>query len=188
MSQSELLKRVVRKLEGVGIEYMVTGALASSLYGAPRSTHDVDLVIAVKEDSVAKLVEAFSPPDFHVSKSSVQEAVAEEGLFTVFDRREALKIDFWILTGSPFDQSRFARRCIKRGAGTRMTVSSPEDTILVKLWWTKQCGRSEKQFTDALRVYEVQRERLDRKYLERWAKKLRVESLWARLKKEAEIA
>lgn len=38
MSQQELLKTVVRTLEQLGIGYMVTGSIASSLQGEPRST------------------------------------------------------------------------------------------------------------------------------------------------------
>jgi hypothetical protein len=72
--------------------------------------------------------------------------------------------------------------------GLKMQVSSPEDTILVKLRWANLSGGSEKQFTDALRVYEVQYEKLDIDYLERWAKKLDIELLWNRLKDEAGVA
>jgi len=50
----------------------------------------------------------------------------------------------------------------------------------------KTPGGSEKQFTDALRVYEVQCGKLDIDYLEQWAKKLNVGSLWKRLVDEAE--
>jgi len=70
--------------------------------------------------------------------------------------------------------------------GLKMQVSSPEDTILAKLRWAKLSGGSEKQFTDALRVYEVQHGKLDIDYLEHWVKKLDVESLWKRLTDKAE--
>ena len=185
MSQSELLKRVTKKLDSLGMEYMVTGAIASSVYGEPRTTHDIDLVIAIKKDAIPRLLEAFSPPDYYLSESSVREAVAAEDMFTLFDRREAAKVDFWVLTNSPFDRSRFARRCIQKAAKIRMTVSSPEDTILMKVWWAKQCGRSEKQFMDALRVYEVQHGKLDMRYLEEWAKRLRIRGPLNRLKDRA---
>ena len=69
----------------------------------------------------------------------------------------------------------------------RITVSSPEDTILVKLRWAKLSGGSEKQFTDALRVYEVQFERLDMDYLRCWAKKIGVAPMLKRLTDEAEV-
>lgn len=94
----------------------------------------------------------------------------------------------YILTDEPFDRSRFARRYLEEFMGLKIQVSSPEDTILAKLRWANLSGGSEKQFTDALRVYEVQYEKLDIHYLERWAKKLDIELLWNRLKDEAEIA
>jgi hypothetical protein len=40
---------------------------------------------------------------------------------------------------------------------------------------------------DALRVYEVQFEKLDSDYLEYWVKELKVESVWKRLRSEAEV-
>jgi hypothetical protein len=71
--------------------------------------------------------------------------------------------------------------------GLEMQVSSPEDTILAKLRWAKLSGGSEKQFTDALRVYEVQYGKLDRDYLKHWANNLDVESLWKRLMDKADV-
>lgn len=70
--------------------------------------------------------------------------------------------------------------------GLKILISSPEDTILAKLKWAKLSGGSEKQYIDALRVYEVQYGKLDIDYLERWVKKLNLESLWKRLVDEAE--
>ena len=61
-----------------------------------------------------------------------------------------------------------------------------KDTILAKLRWAKLSGGSEKQFTDALRVYEVQYGKLDIDYLNHWVKKLGIELLWKRLENEAE--
>ncbi len=48
MSQQQLLRKVVQVLDGARIEYMVTGSIASSLQGEPRSTHDTDIVVAVE--------------------------------------------------------------------------------------------------------------------------------------------
>ncbi|MGH7333177.1 MAG: hypothetical protein ACREKS_10630 [Candidatus Rokuibacteriota bacterium] len=45
-------------------------------------------------------------------------------------------------------------------------------------------GGSEKQFTDALRVWEVQRGRLDEEYLDQWV--LGVAEVLARLRGEAQ--
>ena len=51
MSQQELLRLVVRSLDDLDVEYMLTGSIVSSLQGEPRSTHDIDLVVAIEPAS-----------------------------------------------------------------------------------------------------------------------------------------
>lgn len=188
MSQQELLKKVIQTLEQAGIEYMITGSVASSLQGEPRSTHDIDVVVAIQSSKVDKLIEAFPLSDFYLDKNSILDAINRQSMFNLIDLKEGNKVDFWILTNEPFDRSRFSRRYMEEFMGLKMQVSSPEDTILAKLRWAKISGGSEKQFIDALRVYEVQYRKLDIDYLEHWVKKLGIESLWERLTAEAEIA
>ena len=180
MSQQELLKKTIQALNQAKIQYMITGSLVSSLQGEPRSTHDIDMVIAIQRSRVYELVKAFPPPDFYLDKDSILNAIIKQSMFNLIDLKGGDKVDFWILTNEPFDQSRFSRKVSEEFMGLKMQVSSPEDTILAKLRWAKLSGGSEKQFTDALRVYEVQYGKLDIDYLERWAKKLDVESLWER--------
>ena len=45
MSQQELLTAVAAALDRIGIQYMVTGSIASSLYGEPRLSHDIDVLV-----------------------------------------------------------------------------------------------------------------------------------------------
>ena len=186
MSQQELLTRVIQVLEENRIQYMITGSVVSSLQGEPRSTHDIDMLIAIQKSVAKRLVEAFPPPDFYLDEDNILDAINRQSMFNLIDVREGDKVDFWILTDEPFDQSRFSRRYSEKFMGVKMQVSTPEDTILVKLRWAKLSGGSEKQFVDALRVYEVQYGKLDIDYLEHWVKKLDVEALWRRLMDEAE--
>ena len=187
MSQQELLKKVIQTLEKIGIEYMITGSIASSLQGEPRSTHDIDVIVAIQKSSVNKLLGYFQPPDFYLNRESIFNAIDEQGMFNLIDIREGDKVDFWMLTNESFDWSRFSRKYAEKFTGINIQVSSPEDTILAKLRWAKLSGGSEKQFTDALRVYEIQFENLDKDYLEFWGKELGIVSLLERLKNEAEI-
>jgi hypothetical protein len=186
MSQQELLRKVIEALDRNGIDYMITGSVASSLQGEPRSTHDIDMVVAIQKQAAAGLVEAFSSPDFYLDEQNIFNAITEQGMFNLIDLRNGDKVDFWILTDEPFDRSRFSRKHSEEFMGLKMNVSSPEDTILAKLKWAKLSGGSEKQFTDALRVYEVQSGKLDLSYLEQWSVILEVGSLWKRLLNKAE--
>jgi hypothetical protein len=186
MSQEDLLRHLVESMEGAGIGYMITGSVASSLQGEPRASHDLDVVVAVREEDVASLLRAFPHPPFYVDEAAIREAIRTGGMFNVIDPTEGDKIDFWMLTDEEFDASRFARRVRQSFLGLELSVSSPEDTILAKLRWSKLAGGARKTFEDALRVYEVQYERLDRSYLAEWAARLGVVDEWQRLEEEAQ--
>jgi hypothetical protein len=187
VSQPELLKRIADSLGAAGIEYMVTGSIASSLQGEPRATHDVDLVVDIDASAVDLLRTAFPAPRFYLDEVAVQEAIRSAGMFNVIDTEEGDKVDFWLLTQDPFDRSRFSRRQEEDVLGLSLVVSSPEDTILAKLHWARLSGGSERHVVDALRVFEVQGGALDRAYLDTWAERLGVEPDWRRIQTEAEI-
>ncbi|MCI0464928.1 MAG: hypothetical protein L0Z62_49030 [Gemmataceae bacterium] len=74
MSQQELLTRVVQVLDAAGIDYMVTGSLASSLQGEPRSTHDIDLVVALTPEGAEALLKAFPPPAYYLAEAAIRDA------------------------------------------------------------------------------------------------------------------
>jgi hypothetical protein len=107
-------------------------------------------------------------------------------MFNLIDSHTGDKVDFWLLTDQPFDRMRFSRRRVEEVMGLQIAVSAPEDTILAKLRWAKLSGGSKKQFTDALRVYEVQSGNLDIAYLQDWANKIGVKDLLEEIEAEAE--
>lgn len=45
MQEPDLFKIFVDPLDELAIPYIVTGAVASIIYGEPRLTHDIDLVL-----------------------------------------------------------------------------------------------------------------------------------------------
>ena len=187
MSQPELLRKVVQTLDAVGIDYMVTGSVVSSLQGEPRASHDIDIVISIEKAAIPGLLKSFPTPDYYLDQEDIHEALRSKTMFNLLDIKGGDKVDFWLLSEEPFDRARFSRKYEEDVMGMKVKMSRPEDSILMKLRWAKLSGGSEKQFTDALRVYEVQFRNLDLSYLDTWAKTLKVTSLWARLKKEAQV-
>lgn len=186
MLQPKLLIKVLNLLNENQIDYMITGSLVSSIQGEPRATHDVDILVNLTQATIPAFIKAFMPPDFYLSESAIKEAIQHKSMFNLLDTTEGDKVDFWILTDEPFDQSRFTRKYEEKILGLSMKISTPEDTILMKLQWTKLSGGSEKQFTDALRVYEVQYMNLDLSYMEAWSQTLQIKELWEKLKQEAQ--
>jgi hypothetical protein len=175
-------------LEAAGIDYMVSGSIASSLQGEPRATHDIDIVVAVRRPAAevaGRLKASFPEPEFYLDENAVRDAIMSRGMFNLIDVRSGDEVDFWLLTDDSFDRTRFERRYVEIFEGRGVPVSRPEDTILMKLRWAAMLGGSEKQFTDALRVYEVQHGQLDEPYLDQWAATLGVRDALIRVRAEA---
>jgi hypothetical protein len=107
-------------------------------------------------------------------------------MFNLIDTEEGDKIDFWLIKDEPFDRERFSRRQLHALFDFNAFISTPEDTILSKLAWSKQYGGSVKQFGDALRVFEVQFDVLDHSYLKTWSAHLQIDELFRQLRDQAD--
>ena len=107
-------------LEAEGVPYMITGSYVSSFQGAPRATHDIDLVVAIAPDRIPRLVNAFPAPDYYLDELAVRDAVARRDMFNLLHVTTGDKVDFWLVTDDPFDQSRFARRKASDAMGLRV--------------------------------------------------------------------
>jgi hypothetical protein len=186
MREQELLSLLVRTLERAGASYLLTGSFASSLQGYPRAAGNLDVVVRLESGGVRELKLAFPSPEFELDEETALRAVAAGQAFALLDLQSGGRVDFWPASDSPFDRSRFARRRAEEFQGLRLTVSAPEDTILVKLYWGARSGEAEKQGADALGVYELQHSRLDKAYLRRWAAELGVARELAELEKKAQ--
>jgi hypothetical protein len=182
MSQSELLIHTVKALEKSAHEYMLTGSLVSSLQGEPRATHDIDFIVAATSESIEEFLKEFPDSDYYYDVNVARESIKNGGMFNVL-AVTGDRIDIWALTNSEFDQSRLSRRLKIELFGLTLNVTSPEDTIIMKLLWAKQCGGSEKQLFDASRVYDLQRGSLDTKYFEKWIRKLKLEKQYVAMKR-----
>jgi len=104
----------------------------------------------------------------------------------MMDETSGDKVDFWMLKDDPYEQECFRRRQKVTALGMELFLPRPEDTILSKLKWSKIGGGSEKQLTDVIRVYEVQRAILDMSYIKHWAVILDIEDGLRAVEQQAE--
>lgn len=182
MSQSELLIHTIKALDATANEYMLTGSLVSSMQGEPRATHDIDVIVTATPGDIEAFLEHFPSDDYYYDVDIAKKAVHDGGMFNILSA-SGDKIDIWALTDSEFDQARFSRRKTVELFELPVSVSSPEDTILMKLLWAKQCGGSEKQLFDAAKVYDLQQETLDGDYIKAWVSRLDLESQFKAMKR-----
>lgn len=55
MTAPDLIGLFIEPLEGTGIPYMITGGVASVIYGDPRFTRDVDVVLELRPANIPRL-------------------------------------------------------------------------------------------------------------------------------------
>ena len=170
MEQEELLKKIAEILQRLRIPYIVTGGIAVVVWGRPRFTADIDIVVellAQKIDALAgELLQI--DKDVYLDKIMMRRALEQEGEFNFIHPASGLKVDFWILKNNAFDKERMRRRVYRKIAGAGIFLSSPEDLILMKLLWYNET-ESSRQLEDVESVLKIQK-KLDMRYILRWAR------------------
>jgi len=166
LTNEQILIAVLDALHASHIPYMVTGSLASNLYGIPRSTMDIDLIIAITDESLIDMTSAL-PSDFHLDPQITFEAVTGTTRYTLEIPDHNYKAELFLLSDDPHDKSRFARRHARPLVGREVYIPTPEDVIISKLRWYLRAKRG-KDWDDARDVLAVQQNGLDFDYIRRW--------------------
>jgi hypothetical protein len=175
MTEQDLLIDCLERLNRIKAAYMLTGSMASNYWGIPRSTHDIDFVLQLPPSSIPLLVAAFAD-SFFLQREAIESAYQSPHQFNAIDQRSALKIDFWVLHGDPFEKSMFDRRLRIVVFGVESWIATPEDVILHKLYWNR-LNPSDRQLADASGIVAVQQDKLDKTYLRTWASQLNVSTI-----------
>lgn len=174
MEQLEVIRWLIDRLEEAHIRYFITGSIASSYYGIPRYTHDIDVVATVRRDETDTLLHLLEEKGY-ISREGIQEALSGSGMFNFIHSETGLKVDFWVDRGEAFTRSCF-ERAVKVELSERVwaVLGSPEDVFLHKVYWDHMTP-SERQIGDALGILAVQGTQLDLVYVMKWAKILKID-------------
>lgn len=165
----QLLIKVVRLLDELGITYVLTGGLAVTIWGAPRYTADADLIVQLRHEDITRLCRGLEKLSRfgYLDEEMVRDAVKMNSEFNYIDTESGFKIDIWIPKDSQFVRSCFERRIAVTIGAYPVLLVSPEDLIVAKLdWWHR--GSAKSQY-DVRTVMECQRDRLNWNYIESWA-------------------
>ncbi len=172
-SQEKILIEVVKILNGLKIEYFITGGFAVSVWGRLRATFDIDIVVKMIESQTAPLVKILRQliKGGYIDENMVKDAIRNKGEFNFIDPNSGVKVDFWVVGKSEDSIREFENRKIKEINRQEVYFISPEDLILNKLDWYKK-AESDKHLEDAKSVLEISEKQIDKSYLKKWAIKL----------------
>jgi hypothetical protein len=171
-------------LESAAVRYAIGGSWASTAFGEPRFTNDVDILAEFTQETLQRFLRKL-PEAFYADEDEALNALRAGRPFNVLYMPMAFKFDFFPAGAFPLGTQELDRAVSL--AGTALSEApvlfvTPEDILLAKLHWFRLGGRvSDVQWRDIEGILRASAGTLDRKYLDDSAAKLEVSDLLHKL-------
>ena len=183
MTAPDLLAVFLDRFNQSGVEYMVTGSVASTIYGEPRLTQDIDLVMRLKPADGRLLNAAFPTDAFYAPPVEVLEEEGRRpsgGHFNLLHLETGLRADCYLAGESALNRWGLEHRRGTVVAGRTIWIAPPEYVIVFKLEFHRQ-GGSEKHLDDIARMLRVSGDRINESEIATWVRRMKLGGEWDRV-------
>lgn len=152
------------------------------LYGEPRITHDVDLLLFLPSDRIEDFANLFPDAEFYVPPIEVMafERERARGHFNVIHSASGLKADVYTVGADALHLWAFRNCRVYEIEGNEVSVAPPEYVIVRKLEYFRE-GGSEKHLRDIRSILRTSGDLVDRSELGEWIQSQGVEEQWRTL-------
>ncbi len=150
----------LERLGSAGIRHVVTGSVAVIVYGDPRMTNDIDLVVEVSLKQIPAIINAFPEKEFYCPPPEVigvECARSTRGHFNIIHHATGFKADIYPAGNDTLLHWAIGNPRIFTLGGIQIRVAPPEYVIVKKLEYFKE-GRSPKHISDIKGMLEASRE------------------------------
>jgi len=131
-SLSQTLADIASFLASQRVDYALIGGLAVTIRGEPRSTLDVDIVVACSIDRCLELIDELEGSAFQPLFAGVREVVERAFILPLTHRKTRVKVDLALgLTG--FEQNVIRNATPVDFDGCVVPVVTSEDLVLMKM-------------------------------------------------------
>ncbi len=183
MTEPDLVGLFVEPLENLGLSYMITGGVASVIYGDPRFTRDIDIVLELARSEIDSLSEVFPAAHFYVPpKEALRTEVSRprHGHFNIIHQDTALRADVYLIKNDPLHLWALGRRTrIPLSDDLSIWLAPIEYVILRKLEYYSASG-SDRHLRDVSQMLKVSGDRVNQGELARWVERLDLDEIWLR--------
>lgn len=189
LSFEDFMKMILSVLDRANIEYMIGGAVAAWVWGEPRSTQDLDLVIHLSTEKInilSKELERFEiylPPE--IIFENLHETRADLPLNAIHGASGYKAEMFLVRETDEFRVLAFQRR-LRVDFGPELGevfIHSPEDLIVYKMLYYS-LSQQTKHIRDIGAILGSMKDRLDYEYIQKWANKKDLTAIWNVIQKE----
>lgn len=186
MPELRLFSLFLKPLNALGLRYMVTGAVATILYGEPRLTHDLDLVLEMDAEDAQSFAEAFPLDTFYcppVETIKVEALRRLRGHFNLVHHDTGFKADIYIKGEDKLHEWAMQRRMRFEIKGEVLWAAPIEYVILRKLEYFRE-GGSEKHLRDIAGILRASSELIDLPEINYWLERLGLTKDWQKALEE----
>jgi len=129
------IKNLISTLNKLGLKYAFTGAFATSYYGYPRLSSDIDILIENNKKKLLTLCNLLADQGYDITQSDILRATEECSHFPVFHKQKTFPyFDFKIACKQDETQAIQNSTTIDYH-GTKCKLVTVEDLIIKKLEW-----------------------------------------------------
>lgn len=168
----------VDPLERLGFPYCITGSVAASIFGEPRLTADIDIVLLLRVGDIAALRAAFPAAAYYVPPEEtlrIELSRSSRGTFNLIHHASQFKADIYLAARDSLHAWALEnRRRIRLDRG-EVWVAPPEYVILRKLEYFRE-GGSDKHLRDIRFILAATA--VDRSFIGNEAARLGLTSQW----------
>ena len=154
MPEADLFLLFGRRFNQLGVPYMISGSVAVIVYGEPRLTHDVDLVVEIDAPAISRLAAIFPATEFYCPPPEVlriEAAREQRGHFNIIHLETGFKADVFLAGRDPLNGWGLKRLRRIDVEGETLPIAPPEYVILRKLEYFQE-GGSEKHLRDIMSI------------------------------------
>lgn len=116
MTSAKAFEALRSAFEQAGIRYAVGGSWASTAFGDPRFTNDVDILAEVTTPNLDALLERL-PADFYVDRDDAKRALSHGRCFNLIHMPTVLKFDLVLAAAFPLGKDELDRAVLVAGTG-----------------------------------------------------------------------
>jgi len=183
MQELESFLIFIRKFNSLNIPYMTTGSVAGIVYGEPRLTHDIDIVLKISGDHASQICKAFPSEEFYCPPEEViktESSRESRGNFNIIHHETGFKADIYLIGKDPLHLWAFGKRRKIEINGEVVFFAPPEYVIIRKLEYYKE-GGAQKHIQDIKGILSISKDIIDMKELNAKISSLGLESLWSKV-------
>jgi hypothetical protein len=157
--------------------------VAAIFYGEPRLTHDLDVMVFLRDSDVERLAELFPPPEFYVPPAEVirhEIRKLARGQFNLIHAATTFKADVFTTGRDEFNAWAFRNKRPVEFEGETFVLAPPEFVIVRKLEYFRD-GGSDKHLRDIRGMLDISGGQIDHAALGEWIKLQGVEKEWKKV-------